>query len=602
MSAQKVPIIVCGAGSAGLCAATFMASAGIPADNIKILERSAGPMQIGQADGVQCRTVEVFESFGLSEQLLKESYHVLEVCFWAEKDDPASTTKQLVRTRRTADTMPGLSHHPHVILNQARMNGMLLKKMYDEAGMAVEYDWHVTNVMVDFEGDPEFPCVVVAKNGMDGPETSMRAKYVLGCDGAHSTVRHSLGYKMIGDSTDAVWGVMDVYPQTNFPDIRKKVTLHTKSGNLMIIPREGDSLVRFYIELPAGTVAKNVTLEDLHRTAKQIFAPYTMDIAETMWWSAYSIGQRLVDNFHKDYRIFLTGDACHTHSPKAGQGMNVSLQDGYNLGWKLAAILKGQAPSSILETYCLERQKVAADLIDFDRFFSSIFSSKKAEHKPENFPEHFIRAGRYTAGLTAKYDDSVFTSTAKSRPELARGLTVGMRFPSTQVVRLCDARAMQMVRAFPADGRWRIVVFAGDISTPACSERLNNLADFLSSDASPVSRFTPSIADRDAIIEPILVLHGEATQIEQEQIPEYFTPVNGKWRMKDLSKTFVDCESYNSGHGHTYDTYQIDKTEGAVVVVRPDHYISLVTSLTDYNTIGDFFEGFALAPKSEGGK
>jgi phenol 2-monooxygenase len=230
-----------------------------------------------------------------------------------------------------------------------------------------------------------------------------------------------------------------------------------------------------------------VNLENLHQTAKQIFAPYTMDIAETTWWSAYSIGQRLVDHFHKDYRIFLTGDACHTHSPKAGQGMNVSLQDGYNLGWKLAAILKGQAPSSILETYCLERQKVASVMIEFDRFFSSIFSSKKAEHKPENFPEHFIKAGRYTAGLTAKYDDSVFTSSARSRPELARGLTVGMRFPSTQAVRLCDARAMQLVRTFPADGRWRVVVFAGDISTPACSERLKNVSFDPPNILSPIS-------------------------------------------------------------------------------------------------------------------
>lgn len=182
MSVQRVSIIICGAGSAGLCAATFMASAGIPADSVKILERSGGPMQMGQADGVQCRTVEVFESFGLSEQLLKESYHVLEVCFWAEKENSASGTKQLVRTRRTADTMPGLSHHPHVILNQARMNGMLLKKMHDEAGIVVDYDWHVTNVTVDLEGDPDFPCVVVAKKGLDGLETTMRAKYVLVSD------------------------------------------------------------------------------------------------------------------------------------------------------------------------------------------------------------------------------------------------------------------------------------------------------------------------------------------------------------------------------------------------------------------------------------
>jgi len=144
---------------------------------------------------------------------------------------------------------------------------------------------------------------------------------------------------MLGDSTDTVWGVMDIFPLTTFPDIRRKCTIHSSSGNLLIIPREGGSLVRFYIQLPAGSVPKDVRLEDLQTQAKAIFAPYEMEFADTFWWSAYSIGQRLADNFHKDMRVFLTGDACHTHSPKAGQGMNVSLQDGYNLGWKLGSVL-----------------------------------------------------------------------------------------------------------------------------------------------------------------------------------------------------------------------------------------------------------------------
>jgi phenol 2-monooxygenase len=96
------------------------------------------------------------------------------------------------------------------------------------------------------------------------------------------------------------------------------------------------------MQLPTGTVPKDVTLHDLHVIAKKIFHPYTMEFADTYWWSAYAIGQRLADHFSKDNRIFLTGDACHTHSPKAGQGMNVSLQDGYNIGWKLATVLKGR--------------------------------------------------------------------------------------------------------------------------------------------------------------------------------------------------------------------------------------------------------------------
>jgi len=137
---------------------------------------------------------------------------------------------------------------------------------------------------------------------------------------------------MIGDSSDSIWGVMDIFPRTNFPDIRKKVVVQSDAGSLIIIPREGGLMVRFYIELPEGTVAQDVTLEQLQAATRRIFQPYQVEFADTYWWSAYSIGQRLADHFSKSNRVFLTGDACHTHSPKAGQGMNVSLQDGYNIG------------------------------------------------------------------------------------------------------------------------------------------------------------------------------------------------------------------------------------------------------------------------------
>lgn len=407
---------------------------------------------------------------------------------------------------------------------------------------------------------------------------------------------------MIGDSTDAVWGVMDIYPRTNFPDIRKKATIRSDAGNLLIIPREGGSLVRFYMELPKGTVAKNVKLEDLHRTAKRIFQQYTLDIAGTFWWSAYSIGQRLVDHFSKDNRVFLTGDACHTHSPKAGQGMNVSLQDGYNIGWKLTAVLKGQARPEILETYNLERQKVAADLIDFDRSFMKLFSQKISQTNvsaaAQHFNEQFIKSGRYTSGLTTKYGDSLITSSRRSKQGLAGDLVVGMRFPSAQVVRFCDSRAVQLVTALAADGRWRIVVFAGDIRVPVNAIRLDKLAKFLASPSGPVTRFTAPNSDIDSFIEPIVVLHGERSQMEQELIPEYFWPVTGPWQMRDLHKVFVDDESYNSGHGKAYERYGVDVSEGAIAVVRPDQYVSLVTAVDDHDAIGDFFEDFALPRKS----
>lgn len=348
---------------------------------------------------------------------------------------------------------------------------------------------------------------------------------------------------MIGDSSDAVWGVMDIYPRTNFPDIRKKATLQSRSGNLLIIPREGGSMVRFYIELPKGTVAKDVQLSDLHSVASRILHPYEIEFAETFWWSAYAIGQRQADFFSKDNRVFLTGDACHTHSPKAGQGMNTSLQDGYNIGWKLAHVLQGRSSPDLLKTYVQERQQVAADLIDFDRAFVKAFSSKidTGKSPTEQFREHFIKAGQYTAGLTAKYGDSQITNAKSSTESLATNLPVGMRFPSAQVVRFCDAKAMQLVKALPADGRWRIVIFGGDITESASATRLEELGAYLYSPTGPVHKHTHASADIDSFIEPIVVLSGQRVKIVQSQIPACFWPATGKWKMQG-QWPFLQCE------------------------------------------------------------
>jgi phenol 2-monooxygenase len=271
---------------------------------------------------------------------------------------------------------------------------------------------------------------------------------------------------MVGDTTDSVWGVMDIYPQTDFPDFRKKAVIRSDYGDILIIPREGGSLTRLYVELPEGTKAKEVTIEDLQATARKVFQPYKMEVAEVYWWSAFVIGQRLCDHFSKDDRVFLTGDACHTHSPKAGQGMNTSLQDGYNIGWKLASALKKQVHPDILKSYDLERGMTAADLINFDRHFAAAFSSKapKDNENATKFSDLFVQVGKYTAGLSVHYKDSSITWSDQSTQELAKNITVGMRFPTAQVVRFCDARAMQLVKALTSDGRWRIVVFAGDSS------------------------------------------------------------------------------------------------------------------------------------------
>lgn len=171
MAPQTVDVLICGSGSAGLCAATWLARYGI---SCTVLESASGPMKRGQADGVQCRTVEVFESFGMSEELLREAFWVVETVFWTDGGDG------IVRSARTADTLPGLSHMPHVILNQARINGLFLDAMSKFNGQGVEYDMKVKDLVVneeDIAHDEDYGVSVTIEKF--GKEETIKAKYVL---------------------------------------------------------------------------------------------------------------------------------------------------------------------------------------------------------------------------------------------------------------------------------------------------------------------------------------------------------------------------------------------------------------------------------------
>jgi phenol 2-monooxygenase len=180
----KTDVLIVGSGSAGIFAATWLAIYNIP---FTILERRSGPLEIGQADGVQVRTVEIYDSFGLAEDLLREAYHIYEVCFWGDDDEGKGGIK---RKSRSIDTEKGLSYLPHVILNQARMNGLMLGKMEkimkgngtwkEGSANGIEYGWTVTGIKIDQQDvtDPDAHCVHVSTS-RDGKEETWDAKYVL---------------------------------------------------------------------------------------------------------------------------------------------------------------------------------------------------------------------------------------------------------------------------------------------------------------------------------------------------------------------------------------------------------------------------------------
>jgi len=592
-------VLIIGCGPAGLTLAAQLAA--FAQVSTRIVERKSGPLQIGQADGVACRSIEMFQAFGFAEKVLKEAYWVNEVAFWR----PHPEGQGLHRADRIQDVEDDLSEMPHVILSQARIHDFYLEVMRNSA-QRLEPEYNRELIELTRTDDPEYPVTATFKclDQSDSSET-IRARYVVGCDGARSRVRRALGYSLKGEAARQLWGVMDVLAITDFPDIRLKCAIQSaEHGSILIIPREGGYLVRMYIELDAlhgeeRAADRDVTSDMLIQKARDILAPYTLDVKEVAWWSAYEIGQRVCDSFddvpddmraHDIPRIFIAGDACHTHSPKAGQGMNVSMADTFNLGWKLAAVLRGQSDPALLHSYSQERQAKAKELIEFDRDMARLFSAKpKTAEEAAQFQSYFKKHGRYTAGVETRYAPSTVIGD-DAHQALATGQRVGMRFHSAPVIRLGDGKRMQLGHLLKADGRWRLLAFAGAGDMGQTGGDIARLcAELTNTPASPIMRYTPKEADIDSLIDMRAVFQTPHREMQLEGLPALLLPTKGRYGLIDYEKAFCADGRADSD---IYDLRGINRQYGALLIIRPDQFVAAVLPLANVAGVAAFFDGF----------
>jgi phenol 2-monooxygenase (NADPH) len=604
---NEVDVLIVGCGPAGLTLAAQLAA--FPDIKTAIVEQKSGPLQLGQADGIACRTMEMFEAFGFSERVMKEACWINETAFW--KPDEAAKDR-IARYGRIQDVEDDLSEFPHVVLNQARVHDLYLDVMRNSAS---RLEPHYSRRFIDLKvataasGVATSHPVTVRLERIDaahqGQVETVKARYVVGCDGARSAVRQSLGRELRGDSANQAWGVMDVLAVTDFPDVRMKCLIQSShEGSILIIPREGGYLARIYVELDKLNVnervsSRNITIDRLIAAVQRIIRPYTIDVKEVAWWSVYDIGQRLCDKFDdvpddevasRVPRVFIAGDACHTHSPKAGQGMNVSMQDAFNLGWKLAAVLRGRCAPTLLHTYSAERQVIAKELIEFDREWAKMLSTPVKQTPdgegvdPAEVQRYFIQHGHYTAGTATRYKPSLLFAEPRHQ-HLATGFVLGMRFHSAPVIRLADAKLIRLGDTTKADGRWRIFAFAD-----AHASRIRALCEFLAdSEQSPVRRYTPAGADIDSVIDVRAVFQQGHRELDLGAMPQLLLPAKGRYGLRDYEKIF--CPD-RKGKPDIFDMRGVDRERGCMVVVRPDQYVADVLPLDVHAELAGFFDRF----------
>lgn len=609
-ASDMVDVLIVGCGPAGLTLAAQLCA--FPDISVRIIEQKEGPLRLGQADGIACRTMEMFEAFGFAERVLKEAYWVNETTFWRPEEKDRT---RIMRHGRVQDVEDGLSAMPHVILNQARVHDFYLDVML-KSPRRLEPDYARKLVALEVSPDAKTSHPVsVTLERLDaahaGERETIRARYVVGCDGARSAVRQAIGRVLQGDSANVAWGVMDVLAVTDFPDIRLKSLIQSAGeGSIVLIPREGGYLVRIYVEMDKlaeneRVASRNITVEHLVAAANRVLRPYSIDVKEVAWWSVYEIGQRLTDKFDdvpegemetRLPRVFIAGDACHTHSPKAGQGMNVSMQDAFNLGWKLAAVLRGRAEPHLLHSYSAERRAIAKELIDFDREWAKMLSAPtRAPGDPEGkgidpaeVQRYFVRHGRYTAGTATRYEPGLLTGQA-THQHLAPGFAIGTRFHSAPVIRLADAKPMQLGETLAADGRWRLLAFAARGDDGGAASGIRALCAALGAPGGLIARYTPKDADIDSVIDLRAIFQQPHRDLKLEAMPALLLPRKGRLGLTDYEKIF--CPDFKTGPD-IFEHRGIDRAAGCLVLVRPDQYVAEVLPLAAIDALTEFLAGF----------
>ena len=263
----QVDVLIVGCGPAGLTLAAQLAA--FPDITTRIVEQKSGRLLLGQADGIACRTMEMFEAFGFADRVMKEAYWVNEFAFWK----PDETRREaMVRGSRIQDVEDGLSEFPHVVLNQARVHDFYLDVMRNSpTRLEPDYARRLLDLAIAF-GCPDQPVTVRLERLDPGHEGEigngqrplcrrLRWRAQRRAPGARARALH-------GDSANQAWGVMDVLAVTDFPDIRLKAAIQSAhDGSALIIPREGGYLFRIYIEL--DKLAENERVASRHITPER---------------------------------------------------------------------------------------------------------------------------------------------------------------------------------------------------------------------------------------------------------------------------------------------------------------------------------------------
>jgi 2-polyprenyl-6-methoxyphenol hydroxylase-like FAD-dependent oxidoreductase len=336
-------VLIVGAGPVGLTMAGELARYGV---TVRIVDKAAGRTDKSKALVLWSRTLELLDRPGCREAFVAAGHKV-------NAANVVAGDKLIGHISLSQVESP----YPYMLMLPQSDTERLLEENLARQGVSVERQVEVTRFTHDDHG------TTATLHHADGHEETVATDWLIGCDGAHSTVRHGLGLSFLGDTLQSNWILADLhlkgYP---YPDTEIATYWHAE-GVLVVFPiSPGRFRVIANIDLAAGVTPAAPTLEQVQAVMDQR-GPGGMVAADPIWLAAFRINERKVGDYRTG-RVFVAGDAAHVHSPAGGQGMNTGMQDAFNLAWKLALVCRGRcADGKLLDSYSIERSAVGAQVL-----------------------------------------------------------------------------------------------------------------------------------------------------------------------------------------------------------------------------------------------
>ncbi|MDY6922906.1 MAG: FAD-dependent oxidoreductase [Pseudomonadota bacterium] len=430
----ELEVLICGAGAAGLTLAIDLARQGV---SFRLIEKMDRPFAGSRGKGLQPRTLEVFEDLGIVDRIVAAGGLYPPLREYGE--DGAYAENAIGDAHRPTPAEPYLFH----LMIPQFLTEQVMRERLAELGQEVESGCELVGFEEDGEG-------VTARVRRAGREDRIRARFLVGADGGRSFVRGELGIDFPGRTLGVRAIVADVVLSGLERDAWHQFNGADMARLVMVCPLAGTDLFQVQALIsPDGD--PDLSANGLERMICERTGRTDVEIASVAWASAYGMNARLADRYRAG-RTFIVGDAAHVHPPTGGQGLNTSVQDAYNLGWKLAAVLAG-APDTLLDTYEEERRPVAADVLGL--------STRLLETKggPAG-----MRRGRETQQLDIHYVASALSYDEGPR---SSGPVAGRRMPDAALT----GAAGQPRRLFDVltGPHWTLLVSSPDYPTATSS-------------------------------------------------------------------------------------------------------------------------------------